>query len=76
MASSQSWGEAATKYEIHEETFAYFQRLQDMGAKPIGQTTPEELRAGSSRRSEVFAGCVAEFVGSERDFVVPSEAGR
>ena len=76
MADEEAWGEAATKYEIHEETLSYFRGLQDMGAKPMDQCTPEEVRATSLRRSEVFAGNVDEFVGSEKQFAVPSETGR
>ncbi|KAK7103850.1 hypothetical protein V1264_018666 [Littorina saxatilis] len=74
MADSEVWGEVARRYEIHEETLSYFRRLQGIEVKPYGAISPEEIRAHSLRRSEVFAG-LADFEGSEREFLVPSESG-
>ena len=74
MADSdlQAWGEAGKRYEIHEETFSYFRKVKELGAKHYREMTPEEVRALSLRRSELFAGHV-DFDGSERDLVVPCE---
>lgn len=72
MGDPEAWGAAGNKYEIHEETFSYFRKVKELGAKPYDEMMPEEMRASSLRRSELFAGHV-DFVGSERQLVVPGE---
>ena len=75
MGDPEAWGEAASKYEIHEETFSYFRKQKELGAKPYSEQTPEEMRGLSLRRSEIFAGHV-DFEGSEKEVIVPCEGNQ
>ena len=74
MADREEWGEAGVKYEIHDETFGYFRRLEELGSKSFDETTAEEQRAAYLRQNLLFAGNV-DFTGSETHLIVPAEAG-
>lgn len=72
MGDLEQWGEVAKKYDIHQETLAYFRTCAELGLKPYDEMTPEEMRGVTLRRSEYFGGH-ADFEGSEKQFVVPSQ---
>ncbi|KAK7103851.1 ethyl acetate hydrolase-like [Littorina saxatilis] len=74
MASLEAWGEAGKKYEVHEETLSYFRRSAEISAKTYEEMAPEELRAMSLRKGEVFAGHV-DFDGSAKEIIVPATEG-
>ncbi|KAK7493485.1 hypothetical protein BaRGS_00015196 [Batillaria attramentaria] len=70
-----AWGEACTKYTIHEETLSYFRKLKALGTKAYEDSSPEEIRGQLLRRADLFAGC-ANFTGSEQEYTVPGEENK
>ncbi|PVD26540.1 hypothetical protein C0Q70_14217 [Pomacea canaliculata] len=71
MGDLEAWGQVASRYTIHQETLTYFRRLKGLGFKRAEEQTPEELRAFSLRRSELFGGHV-DFCGSEIEYFASS----